>query len=380
MSKKIKILTITERRADYSRYKPIIDLIKKSPSMEYNLIVTGMHLLKEHGLTINQIKKDKFKVFHKINSFAGRKKSDEAMVYAMGKILCDLSRLFAKYKPDLVLTGFDIGANFALCVAGAHFNIPVLHIQGGEVSGSIDESIRHAMSKFSNYHFVANQDARKRLIKMGEDKNKIFTVGCPSLDALRLAPPIDIDELSKKFKINFRKKFLCVLQHPVTTEKESSKKQILETFKAIKKSKLPSFIIMPNNDAGYEKIANEITLSGMSWAKTISLSEYKVILKNCSILIGNSSSGIHEAATFKKPVINIGTRQNKRLKSKNVIDVNYNYQDIYKKIQYALNNKKYLNMLKKISNPYGDGFSANKIVKIIKKIDLNSPVQKTITY
>ena len=137
---------------------------------------------------------------------------------------------------------------------------------------------------------------------------------------------------------------------------------------------------MPNNDAGYEKIANEIKLSGMSWAKTLSLSEYKVILKNCSILIGNSSSGIHEAATFKKPVINIGTRQNKRLKSKNVIDVNYNYQDIYKKIQYALNNKKYLNMLKKISNPYGDGFSANKIVKIIKKIDLNSPVQKTITY
>ena len=105
---------------------------------------------------------------------------------------------------------------------------------------------------------------------------------------------------------------------------------------------------MPNNDAGYEKIANEIKLSGMSWAKTLSLSEYKVILKNCSILIGNSSSGIHEAATFKKPVINIGTRQNKRLKSKNVIDVNYNYQDIYKKIQYALNNKKYLNMLKKL--------------------------------
>ena len=380
MSKKIKILTITERRADYSRYKPILDLIKKNSSMDYNLIVTGMHLLKEHGLTINQIKKDDFKVFHKIHSFVGRKKSDEAMVFAIGKILCDLSKLFRKHKPDLVLTGFDIGANFALCVAGAHFNIPVIHIQGGEVSGSIDESIRHAMSKFSNYHFVANQDARKRLIKMGEDKKKIFTVGCPSLDALRLAPDLNIDKLSRKFNINFRKDFLCILQHPVTTEKESSKKQILETFKAIKKIKLPSFIIMPNNDAGYEKIAKQIKLSGMSWAKTLSLSEYKVILKNCRMLNGNSSSGIHEAATFKKPVINIGTRQNRRLKSKNVINVNYNHQAIYKKIQYALNNEKFLKMVKKIKNPYGDGYSANKIIKIIKKINLNSPVQKTITY
>ena len=137
---------------------------------------------------------------------------------------------------------------------------------------------------------------------------------------------------------------------------------------------------MPNNDAGYEKIAKQIKLSGMSWAKTLSLSEYKVILKNCRMLIGNSSSGIHEAATFKKPVINIGTRQNRRLKSKNVINVNYNHQAIYKKIQYALNNEKFLKMVKKIKNPYGDGYSANKIIKIIKKINLNSPVQKTITY
>lgn len=380
MLKKINILTITERRADYSRYKPILDLIKKDKHLNYKLIVTGMHLLKKHGLTINQIKKDKLEIFKTIKSFSNIKNSDEAMVYAIGKVLIEMSKILKKFKPDIVLTGFDIGANFALCVAGAHFNIPVVHIQGGEVSGSIDESIRHAMSKFSNYHLVANEDAKKRLIKMGEDKKKIFNVGCPSLDALRLVKEKSLFYLTKKYKFDFKKNFLCVLQHPVTTEKKNSKIQILETIKAVKLSKIPSFFIMPNNDAGFEKIMKSIKASGFAWTSSLSLSEYKTVLKNCEILIGNSSSGIHEAASYNKPVINIGSRQNKRLKSKNILNSQYDNKEILKKIRFILSNKNFKKKLKNVKNPYGDGFSAEKIVKVLKKINFKLPVQKTITY
>ena len=162
MSKKTRILLITERRADYSRFKPLLKLMKDDLKIDYKIIVTGSHLLKSHGYTINEIKKDKFKIFKKIKNFHNlRKNSAINMISSMGTVFTKLSNIFNKYKPDIVVTGFDIGANFALTVCAAHLNIPVAHIQGGEVTGSIDESLRHAMSKFANYHLVANQDAKK---------------------------------------------------------------------------------------------------------------------------------------------------------------------------------------------------------------------------
>ena len=172
---KKKILIITERRADYSRFKPILKKLKNDKLFQYFIIVTGLHLIKEHGLTIKEIENDKFKIFYKFKNFTSKKTDDaSSMILAIGETFSKLSKIIKKIRPDIVLSGFDIGANFALTVAGAHFNIPVVHIQGGEVTGSIDESLRHAMSKFSNYHLVANLDAKKRLIKMGEEKNSIF--------------------------------------------------------------------------------------------------------------------------------------------------------------------------------------------------------------
>mgnify|MGYP001295445130 FL=1 len=381
MSKKIKVAIITERRADYSRFKPILNFLKKDKKFEYQLIVTGLHLLKEHGSTINEIKKDGFKILKKINMFnKGYKGDGSSMIFAMGNVMQALSKILKDIKPNIILSGFDIGANFSIVVAGTHLNIPVAHIQGGELSGSIDESLRHAMSKFSNYHFVANVDAKKRLIKMGEVSKNIHIVGCPSLDALKNTKEKNLNVLSNKFKFQFSKKYACIIQHPVTTENFSSEFQIIQTLKALKMSKIQSFIIMPNNDSGYKNIVKKIKFSKMKWTPSLSLSEYKTILKNCSFLIGNSSSGIHEAATFKKPVINIGTRQNKRLKSSNVINVGYDYKKINQKINFVLKNKKFLKQLNKIKNPYGDGKSAIKIIKILKKLDLKNNTQKTNTY
>ena len=381
MSKKIKVVLITERRADYSRFKPLLEIIKKDKKIEYSLIVTGLHLLKEHGKTIGEIKKDGFKISYKIKMFDRNYKGDGvSMVKSMGNILQKIPKILVKIKPNLILAGFDIGANFSIVVSGAHLNIPTAHIQGGELSGSIDESLRHSMSKFSNFHFVANLDAKKRLIKMGEKKKNIFVVGCPSIDALRNAKDIKTELLNKKFGFNFDNKFACMLQHPVTSENKSSRLQISQTLKALKHSGIPSFIILPNNDSGYIEIIKEIKMSNYKWASTLSIEEYKTILRKCSFIIGNSSSGIHEAATYKKPVINIGTRQNKRLKSVNILNADYKYQDIKKKINTCLKNESFLRKVKKVKNPYGEGNSAKKIVRIIKKLDLNIKTQKINTY
>ena len=379
---KRKILIITERRADYSRFKPIINLIKKSKRLSYELIVTGSHLLKKHGFTIKEIKKDNIKIDYQIKSFIEKKNihDGESMILALGKIFIEISKIIKKSKPDIILSGFDIGANFALTVAGAHLNIPVAHIQGGEVTGSIDESLRHAMSKFSNYHLVANNDAKKRLIKMGERRENIFNVGCPSLDALFLEKKIDPPDISKKFKIDVKKNFIIIIQHPVTSEDKHSGKQILETIEAVKKSLLPALFVLPNNDSGHFDIIKVIKKSRIQWTETLSLSEYSTLLSYARILIGNSSSGIHEAASFKLPVINVGTRQNGRLKPKNIVNADYNRNDIYNKIKFCMSNKKYLKIIKSLKNPYGDGKSSLKIVKILDKIDLTKSTQKQNTY
>lgn len=381
MMSKRKILLITERRADYSRFKPILKLINKSKYLRYILVVTGTHLLKNHGKTINEIKKDKFRIDYKIKSFSSSKADDgESMVVVIGNVLKKISLVIKKSRPDIILTGFDIGANFALTVAGAHLNIPVAHIQGGEVTGSIDESIRHSMSKFSNYHLVANLDAKKRLIRMGEQKNKIFIVGCPSLDALFQEPVISDEEIKKRFKIDCNKLFFIVIQHPVTTEHKLSKNQITETIQAIKKTKAQALFILPNNDSGHLDIINEIRKNKLNWSESLSLSEYRSLLMKASILIGNSSSGIHEAASFRLPVINIGSRQNGRLQPKNVVNVDYNRKNILNKIKFCLNNRNYIKSLKKLQNPYGDGNSAYKIIKVLKEINLLETTQKRNSY
>jgi UDP-hydrolysing UDP-N-acetyl-D-glucosamine 2-epimerase len=381
MSNKRKILIVTERRADYSRFKPILEKLKNNNFFEYFIVVTGTHLIKEHGLTIKQIQKDNFKIFFKFKNFKNNKTDDASnMVFAMGQTFLKLAKIIKKIKPDLILSGFDIGANFALTVAGAHFNIPVAHIQGGEVTGSIDESLRHAMSKFSNYHLVANLDAKKRLVKMGEQANSIFVVGCPSLDALLNESIIKDSILEKKFGLDFSKKFFIVIQHPVTTENKESGKQMTETINAIKKSKIQTLFVLPNNDSGYKSIIKEIKKNNLKWTKTLNLTEYKSLLLKSSILIGNSSSGIHEAASFRVPVINIGSRQYGRLKPQNVIDAKHNSNDIYNKIIYCLNNKIYIKKISKIKNPYGNGNSAKKIVNILKKINLSQSTQKINTY
>jgi len=382
---KKKILIVTERRADFSRFKPIIDKINNDKKLDYLLIVTGIHLLKKYGLSINEIKKTGIKINQtfKMYSNVSIKNDDGAnMVSAFGTAIINLSRILKKTKPDIVLSGFDISANFAVTVAAAHMNIPIAHIQGGEVSGTIDESIRHAMSKFSHYHLVSNKDAKQRLIKMGEEKSKIHIVGCPSIEALFNEKLLSNKVLEKKFGLSLEKKFIIVIQHSVTTELHNTKNQIKSTIDAIKKSKIQTLFICPNNDAGSTIIINAIKKSkNIFFTPTLTLSEYRSLLQKCFALVGNSSSGIHEASSFYKPVINIGSRQNGRLRSKNIIDVKHNKNEIFD-VLIKLENKKFYNkLIKNLKNPYSLLNTSSKILKVLKRINLDQKLlQKRITY
>lgn len=372
-----KIFVVTERRADYSRFKPILKLIDQDPLLDYDLVVTGLHLKEEHGFTIDEIKNDGFKIFSTFEMFDEKEDSGAVMVRSLSSALRGITYELEKSKPDLILSGFDIAANFAVTIAGAHMNIPVAHIQGGEVTGTIDESIRHAMSKFAHYHFTGNQDASDRLIKMGELPEHVFNVGCPSLDAIF---EVEDDESTVE-RYGLKNPYALVIQHPVTSEITESAQQIDETVNAIIEAGIDALFIMPNNDAGFSSIVKKIEGTHLKRVASLTLKNYVNLLKRASLLIGNSSSGIHETASLHIPTVNVGSRQQGRLRAENVIDVGYDKHAIQNAIQKCLTDKNFLNTVRNCQNPYGDGKSAIKIVEALKKIRVdNSVIQKRITY
>ena len=372
-----KVFILVERRADYSRYKPILEKLKADPFFEIYLVVTGICLLDIHGKDINYIENDGFKINATIPMFdPNAEDTGGEMVRSMSRVLSGVVPELEKAKPDVVLSGFDIGGNFAVTVAAAHMNIPVAHIQGGEVTGSIDESIRHAMSKFSHIHFPATEDARNRLIKIGENPEDIYVVGCPSIDVLVNTPYLDKAELEAKYDLDFSKPFVIMIQHPVTTEANSSLDQIKETIEVIKRMDIQALALLPNNDAGHSKIIDEIKKSGIRWYPSLSTIDFINIYRNAWALVGNSSSGIHETPTFKIPAVNIGNRQMGRERAANVIDVPNDADAIEAGINKALFDEEFKTFVKTLDNPYGLGNSSEQIVKILKEVSFEGKIQK----
>ncbi len=379
---KRKILLVTERRADYTKLRPILEEISKSKKLQYRLIVTGSHLLKESGLTINEIKSDGFKITKTFSMFKKRRKdTGTEMTRSFGRAILNLSNIIEKIKPDIILTGFDIGANFAAAIIGAHANIIVAHVEGGEVTGTIDESIRHAMTKFAHIHFTSNQDATNRLIKMGELPNCIFTVGNTSLDGIKNLKKISKHDLEKKYDLDLNKPLVIILQHTVTSEIGTIKKNMLQTINAVKELNIQSIIIYGNTDTGSQKITKIIKNSKIKQYKTIPYRDYIGLLKHASALVGNSSSGIIEAPYLHVPSINVGTRQDGRLQAESIIDVRYNKNEIKKAINKCISNPSFLKNVKTCKSLYGNGDSAKKLVKILEDINLAKiSIQKKMTY
>jgi len=374
---KRKVFVVIERRADYSRYRPILEKLKEDPFFEIYLVVTGICLLDIHGKDVNYIKDDGFEIKAELKMFnENRPDTGGEMVRSMASVMSLLVDEIEKAQPDLVLSGFDIGANLAVTIAAAHMNIPVAHMQGGEVTGSIDESIRHAMSKFSHIHFPATELSRKRLIRMGEDPKNVYVVGCPSIDVIKETPIIEKQVLMKFFGLDFTQPILLMIQHPVTTEAYDSYNQIKETVDAIKELGIQTVVLLPNNDAGYSKIIDYIKSSALKWYPSLPTDMFINLYRNVDALIGNSSSGIHETPTIGIPAINIGSRQQGRERAVNVIDVPNEKYAIIAGIKKALYDTDFVNMVKGLENPYGDGTSAQKIVNILKTVPLDNLAQK----
>jgi UDP-N-acetylglucosamine 2-epimerase (non-hydrolysing)/GDP/UDP-N,N'-diacetylbacillosamine 2-epimerase (hydrolysing) len=371
------IAVVTERRADYSRFKPILELIRQDPELDYKLIVTGISLLKEHGHDIEVIQRDGFEIEAVLPMF--REDAPDTggeMVRALGRVLPALVDTFERLRPDFILTGFDIGANFAAAVAGAHMNIPVAHIQGGEVTGSIDESLRHAMSKFAHMHFPATEASAQRLIRMGEDPRNIYVVGCPSLDVVLGAPVVLKADVLAAHDLDPAHPYVVILQHPVTTEVEQAGEQMAETLAAVQELELQGVLIYPNNDAGAQQIIRQIQRSRITVVRSLPPEGFVNLVRYAAALVGNSSSGIHETASLGVPTVNVGTRQQGRERGQNVLDVRCDRREIRQAVATALYDEAFKARVALRVNPYGDGRSAERIVRILKTVTLDNLIQK----
>lgn len=381
------ILGVTGIRSEYDIMSSVYKSIQEHKLLDLKLVVCGAHLSKTFGLTINEIKKDKFKIAARINNLKISKDPSsrlKGLAIQLDKLIYHVRRI----NPDFLLVLGDREEAMNTALVGAYMNIPVAHICGGDrVVGNVDDQVRHAVSKLAHLHFVTNIESEKRLIKSGEQKFRVKNVGNPGLDRLLQEPTISDNVLSKKLniKINKFEKFILVIQHTISTEIDCSYDQMKITLQTLEKFEEKKIIVFPNSDPGSKEIIKAINQykkePNFYLIKNIPRTEFVNLLRRASCLVGNSSAGIMEAPLIKLPVINVGNRQKGRLHSSNVQFVPHNKKLIDKAIRKAIYDKKYIKEVKKCFNPYGDGLSSKRIANILSKTKLDKKLFiKDLTY
>ncbi|MFC7356871.1 UDP-N-acetylglucosamine 2-epimerase [Jejudonia soesokkakensis] len=383
---KRKICAVITARPSYSRVKTVLQAIKEHEALELQLVVAGSALLDRYGNAVDFIEKDGFSIDEKVFMvLEGENKT--AMAKTTGLGVMELANVFYNLQPDAVLTIADRFETIATSIAAAYQNIPLIHLQGGEVTGNIDEKVRHANTKLADIHFVTSEDAKQRVISMGEDEAYVFNTGCPSIDiASEVAqqPRLDFDPFEKYGGVggvfDHTNGYLVVMQHPVTTEYDQAKQDVQKTLRVIDSLAMPTFWFWPNVDAGADGTSNGIRSyrenydpKHIHFFKNMEPTDFLKLLVNSNCLIGNSSVGIRECAYLGVPVVNIGTRQNRRLRGDNVVDVLYEETAIKNAITAQVSNTS----IRK-STIYGNGNSGKKIADILSNITLR--FHKTITY
>ena len=380
-----RICFVIGSRANYSSIKSVMAAVKADQKFTFQLILSTSSVLQRYGDVSDVIEKDGFKVDEKVfNLIEGE--TPLTMAKSTGLCLIELSSIFSRLKPNLVFAVGDRFEVMAVVLAASYMNIPIAHTMGGEVTGTIDESIRHAITKFSHLHFPATKEAAKRIQTLGEEKSKIFYVGCPRIDYVKEVL------LKKKFnksfllqgvgiKLDIDKPFIILSYHPVTTEFEKINEQTRIILNCINILDIPTIILWPNADAGSSKIAKIIRiyrekglLKKAHFYKNLPTDIYINLLNKCLFIVGNSSSGIREGNYLGVPCVNIGSRQNSRERGKNVIDVPFEKKKILDAMKIQIKSGKY-----KKGTLYGDGNASKKIIKILKKLS-SIKIQKKITY
>jgi len=380
---KRKICFITGSRAEYGLLRSIIFKSSESKEVKTQVIVTGSHLSNKHGMTINEIKEDKVK----INSIIDLKLTHDKSIDIINSMSIGMKlfgRELAKLNPDIVVILGDRSEIFAAATSAMILRIPIAHIHGGEITtGAYDDSLRHAITKLSNIHFVATMDYRKRVIQLGENPKTVFNVGGLGVDAIKNVPLLSRRDLEKKLNFKFHKRNLLVCFHPETMLKaEENKFSFYELLEALKNLELTGIIFtMPNTDVGNQAIVHMIKgfIDKHSFAiafESLGQQKFFSMLKQVDGIIGNSSSGILEAPSFGTITINIGNRQTGRIKADSVIDCNPHRKDIYQAIQ-SIYSKRYLEISKKVKNPYKNGATSTKIFQKLVNYPLKSIQSKS---
>jgi UDP-N-acetylglucosamine 2-epimerase (non-hydrolysing)/GDP/UDP-N,N'-diacetylbacillosamine 2-epimerase (hydrolysing) len=333
-----------------------------------------MHLTAEFGYTVKEIEKDGFKIDSKINVLH-HKDTGTAMAKCIGQCLARIADSLEKIRPDILLVLGDRSEMLAGAIAATYMGIPVAHIHGGDISGNVDEPVRHAITKIAHIHFPATKESAERIIKMGEEPWRVHVVGAPGLDLALNAKLPEPRELARKYSLDLSKPILLVVQHSVVTEAESASSQIRETLDAIVELGYQTVLVYPNADAGGRRMIEVIKEYGkysfIKAFKSIAREEFLGLMKLSSVMVGNSSSGIIEAPSFGLPVVNIGTRQMGRQRAENVIDVDYDREEIKEAIRKTLFDERFKEKARNCKNFYGDGKAGIRIANILVETEIN---------
>ena len=381
-----KVCVVVTARPSYSRIKTALKAIQAHPDLELQLVIAASALLDRYGSAVHYVKADGFEIAARVFMvLEGENPTSMAKTTGLG--LLELATVFDNLKPDVVVTIADRYETLSTAVAASYMNIPVAHIQGGEVTGSIDEKVRHAVTKLADLHLVASEKAAERVIRMGEDPSTVFITGCPSIDLaaeILPEPRLDFDPFQRYGGVgevvDLSQGYIVVMQHPVTTEYQLARQHITETLHAACETDLPILWFWPNVDAGSDGTSGGIRSfrereqpANMHFFKNMAPTDFLRLLYNSRCLVGNSSVGIRECAFLGVPVVNIGSRQSGRDRGRNVIDVDYDQREIQQAIQRHLSNGRYA------PDPiYGDGRAGERVAQRLAEVPLR--IEKRLAY
>lgn len=364
-----KILVITGTRAEYGYLRPVLKEIKRSKKLDLRLLVTGMHTLKRHGRTINEIKKDNMPIAAVVPVH-----ERDTMLESLAKEIRGIERYCTKERPDIILVIADRDEQFAGAIVAGHLGIPLVHISGGDTTGYVvDEVIRHAITKFAHIHFPSTMESAKRLRMLGEESWRIHPVGSTTFDELRRQTLPSRATIARELSLEEKKKWLLVIQHPTPLDPTPLEEQLAPTLRALQTFDAEVIIIYPNSDTGgaaFIRAIEKLRTSDAHVYRSLPRSTFMALLKHADVLIGNSSAGILEAGYFKTPVVDIGGRQKGRERGVNVLHAPYDEHKIEAAIRRALSSA-FARIARKTHHPYDRGNASEKIVRILLRLKIN---------
>lgn len=378
-----RILAVSGTRADYGLMRPVFAAIRKRPDLDLTIAATGMHLMEEYGFTLGEILADGIPVRRVEATCRGDDRP--SMARFLGAFIDGFAGLAEEIHPDLILLLGDRAEMLGGAAVGAYLATPIAHVHGGDLSSTVDDPVRHAITKLSHLHFAATEASAERIRRMGEDASRVVVTGAPALDVLLREPREEREPLFCRYGLSPDEPLVVVLQHPVTLEIEQAADQMRETLRAVEAVELPALVLYPNADAGGRAMIRVIRefarLPFLRVVPHLPHRDYVGLLRHAAVLVGNSSSGIIEAPVLRLPVVNIGTRQQGRERSENVLDAGYRKDEIAAAITRAVADPVFREQVKACRNPYGDGHAGERIARVLSEIPLGPDlVQKVMSY